>query len=189
MLIFTSLREAQQRSPGILACLRHSCWLLQNWWRTGGLCWIVLALLICVWWHSGSGLLVYWHYWTGLLVSWQTDWNRPKESLLKRSTSTPCPIYHLFAPSFWQFSVWFHKPNAQYILPEERVVFVLYRCRFAGLQIHGYSSFFTHNLTDYLRICPVTGVVPLCCRAKLSASLPQPLAFYHFTELWKIAQR
>ena len=93
----------------------------------------------------------------------------------------------LHAELLWEFrilfSVWLHKPNAFYILPEQRFVFAIYRGRFAGLQIHGYSPFLTHNLTDYLRICPLKGVVPLCYRAKLSGSVPQPLAFYHFTEV------
>jgi hypothetical protein len=60
--------------------------------------WFLLDLATAV-----DSCLASWDYWTGLLVSWQTEFGiTPKELLLIRST-TPCPIYHLFSPTFGQW--------------------------------------------------------------------------------------
>lgn len=48
-LIFTSLREAWQRSPpGVPAGPGYFCLLMSTQWRPGCLCWIVSPLLICI---------------------------------------------------------------------------------------------------------------------------------------------
>ena len=39
--------------------------------------------------------LVSWHHWTGLFVFW--NWNCP---IFLNKTIFPCPIYHLFSPTF-----------------------------------------------------------------------------------------
>lgn len=79
------------------------------------------------------------------------------------------------------FSVSFHTSNAYYILPEQRVGFVIYSGRFAGQQIHRCSCFLTHNLTEYLGICAVAGAAPLSAAGQ--SCLHQCLSLWPFTIL------
>jgi len=68
LLIFTLLREAQQRtSPVFLAGSGCSCWLMAIQWRPGCFCWILFMFGDTL----GTGLLMSWHYWNELLVFWQ----------------------------------------------------------------------------------------------------------------------
>lgn len=79
--IFTSLREAQQRtSHGIPVGPGRSCWLLLIHRRSGYSCWVMPLLLIPVC-HPD--------YWTGLLVSWQLEIESPQGTTSKLHTGGP----------------------------------------------------------------------------------------------------
>ena len=96
-LIFTLLREAQQRtSPDISTGPGPGPgWLTGILRKPGSFCWILPPLLIRVWYPPDTIELDCWY-------PDNRDLNRPKELLLNRSTP-PCPIYHLF-PSI--FGLW-----------------------------------------------------------------------------------
>jgi hypothetical protein len=64
------------------------------WWRPGGFYWILLNCAdLC--------FLTRLNWTAGILTN--RDWNYPKELLLNRSTH-PCPVYHLFSPTFEQWA-------------------------------------------------------------------------------------
>jgi len=99
-----SLYWGVERAPGVPAGSGHSCWLVLVWWRPD--CFDRLCYQCCF--VFGDIFIS-----TGLLVSdtmgldcWcpdSSDGICPKELLLNRSTST-CPIYHLFSPTFGQWA-------------------------------------------------------------------------------------
>jgi hypothetical protein len=65
-------------------------WFLLDHATAADLCLVTLFEMNC--WYPDTTELNCWYHDNG-------DWNRPEELLLNRSTS-PCPIYHLFSPTF-----------------------------------------------------------------------------------------